>query len=59
MTDTRTVEVQTDALDQVVCVLDGLTRALDQVARHGRPGPGQSARRDVATLRGSARRHPS
>ena len=58
MTDTRTVEVQSDALDQVVCVLDGLTRALDQVARHG-PGPGQSACRDVATLRGSARRHPS
>jgi len=39
MTDTRTLEVQTDALDQVVCVLDGLTRALDHVACHRRPGP--------------------
>jgi hypothetical protein len=51
MTQTSTVEVPSDALRQAVCVIDGLTRALDQVARDGRPGPGESARQDVTTLR--------
>jgi hypothetical protein len=50
MSETRTVEVPYGALCQVAGVLDGLTRALEHVARYG-PGFSASAAQDAATLR--------
>jgi hypothetical protein len=50
MSKTRTVEVPYDALCQAAGVLDGLTRALEHVARYG-PGFSASAAQDAATLR--------
>jgi hypothetical protein len=50
MPETRIVEVPYDALCQAAGVLDGLTRALDHVARYG-PGFSASATQDAATLR--------
>ena len=47
----RTVEVPVDALRQVVCVVDGLVRALEGVATSGRSAYRESARQDVQTLR--------
>ena len=50
MPETRAVEVPYDTLCQAAGVLDGLTRALDHVARYG-PGFSASAAQDAATLR--------
>lgn len=47
----RTVEVPADALLKVVCVFDGLVRALEGVATSGRSAYRESARKDVQTLR--------
>ena len=47
MSETRTVEVPYGALCQAAGVLDGLTRALEHVARYG-PGFSASAAQDAA-----------